>query len=100
MKYAQSYQKTVGLYYTLNKFFTLLKCYKNFGQPNKEKYDTLWLLKFFITGCSILWVLVEFLKIVKNKSWSYKNLSIFLKPGYYLTAWVLDWILTEVWALV
>ena len=25
--------------YTLNKFFTLLFCYKEFGQPNKEKYD-------------------------------------------------------------
>lgn len=26
-------------YYTLNKVFTLLFCYKEFGQPIKEKYD-------------------------------------------------------------
>ena len=31
--------KVLKIYYTLNKFFTLLFCYKEFGQPNKEKYD-------------------------------------------------------------
>ena len=26
----------LGLYYTLNQFFTLLTCYWGFGQPDKE----------------------------------------------------------------
>ena len=29
----------IGLYYTLNQFFTLLTCYWGFSQPDKEKYD-------------------------------------------------------------
>ena len=30
-----------NIYYTLNKFFTLLHCYWGFGQPDKEKYKSL-----------------------------------------------------------
>ena len=30
---------THNIYYTLNKFFTLLYCYWGFGQPDREKYD-------------------------------------------------------------
>ena len=37
-KFNENEDEVLKTYYTLNKIFTLLFCYKEFGQPNKEKY--------------------------------------------------------------
>ena len=43
----------IGLYYTLNQFFTLLTCYWSFGQPDKENYDSFFdHLNFTLSGVS------------------------------------------------
>ena len=34
----QDKDNVYNIYYTLNKFFTLLFCYWGFGQPDKENY--------------------------------------------------------------
>ena len=43
----------IGLYYTLNQFFTLLTCYWGFGQPDKENYGAFFdHLNFTLPGVS------------------------------------------------
>ena len=41
-KLTKSKNNTLELYHTLNGFFTLLHCYKGFGQPDKEKYGSVY----------------------------------------------------------
>ena len=38
-KLIKSRHNILQIYYTLNKFFTLLHCCKGFGQPDKKNYD-------------------------------------------------------------
>ena len=60
-KLTKSKNNTLELYHTLNEFFTLLHCYKEFGQPDKKKYDSVYdPLNFKLPGvafCKCWWSL-------------------------------------------